>query len=302
MSLTTGASDRADIVPRLATQDSFRTLGVYISPSGSQRKQMEILCDHTQNYFDYIKSSVLTEYEAYLSYMLYLRPKIVHPLPCSSLTPEQCRHIQAPALAGLLPKLHLNRHTPHAILFAGSRYGGLNLPELYTDQGISQIQYLVGHLHLEDGIGLQILCLISHTQLHVSSAKHLFNLPFSAYSKWIDHTWITSVWQFLAAIVATLNVQKHWVPPLPRMGDRMLMDIALDLGLPPVSLRKINNCRLYLQVLTVSDISTADGRYLLPSAIEGHTEQALFYGPIVVDPRSGILGNFYLTISHKSAG
>jgi hypothetical protein len=100
---------------------------------------MEILCGHTQNYFDYIKSSVLTEYEAYLSYMLYLRPKIVYPLPCSSLTPEQCRHIQAPALAGLLPKLHLNRHTPHAILFAGSRYGGLNLPELYTDQGISQI-------------------------------------------------------------------------------------------------------------------------------------------------------------------
>ncbi len=64
-----------------------------------------------------------------------------------------CRAIQAPALAGLLPKLHLNRHTPRAVLFAGPRYGGLSLPETYIDQGFGQLQLAFGHLKLDDENG-----------------------------------------------------------------------------------------------------------------------------------------------------
>jgi hypothetical protein len=38
------------------------------------------------------------------------------------LSSTQCRMIQAPDLVALLPKLHLNRHTPHAVIFAGPLY------------------------------------------------------------------------------------------------------------------------------------------------------------------------------------
>jgi hypothetical protein len=82
--------------------------------------------------------------EAYWSYILFLRPKLTYPLPVCSLTQKQCRVIQAPALAALLPKLHLNHHTPRAVLFGGLRYGGLDLPELYTDQGYGQLKLLIG--------------------------------------------------------------------------------------------------------------------------------------------------------------
>jgi hypothetical protein len=64
-----------------------------------------------------LPTSTLAPDEAFWSHMTYLRPKLTYPLPCSSLTEKKCKSIQAPALAGLLPKLHLNCHTPHAVLF-----------------------------------------------------------------------------------------------------------------------------------------------------------------------------------------
>lgn len=54
--------------------------------------------------------------EAYISYMQYLCPRLIYPLPCSSLAQQQCRYVQAPALAAMIPKIHLKRHTSHSLL------------------------------------------------------------------------------------------------------------------------------------------------------------------------------------------
>jgi hypothetical protein len=34
------------------------------------------------------------------------------------------------------------------------KYGGLDLPEFYTDQGFGQLRLLIGHLKLRDEVGL----------------------------------------------------------------------------------------------------------------------------------------------------
>ncbi len=130
--LTTGCHRLLDKVPRINPRDAFHTLVVYISPSGSQKKQISVLRGYSETYSTTIHSSTLTPGEAYWSYSLYLHPKLTG---CTSLTQQQCKYIQASALAALLPKMHLNHHTPHAVLFSESRLGGLSLPDLYTDQG-----------------------------------------------------------------------------------------------------------------------------------------------------------------------
>jgi hypothetical protein len=66
---------------------------------------------HADDFYVAISSSSMSSDEAFWAYMLYLRPKLTYPLPCTSFTEAQCRKIQAPALAALLPKLHLNRHS-----------------------------------------------------------------------------------------------------------------------------------------------------------------------------------------------
>ncbi len=183
MDLTTGSSINKTTVPRIEISESFRTLGVHISPSGSQTKQLNILRQHSENYFIHVSASSLTPEETYTSYALYLRPKLIYPLPCSSLTQIQCKHVQAPALAALISKLRLNRHMAHVIIFGDYRYGGLGLPDLYTDQGYGQLKMLIGHLKLEDEIGELILIAISHLQIHIGSGTPFFSLPYTSYVK-----------------------------------------------------------------------------------------------------------------------
>jgi hypothetical protein len=47
------------------------------------------------------------------------------------------------------------------------------------------------------------------------------------------------------------------------------MDKALALHFSHTQLRQINTCRLYLQVLALSDILKADGRHILTSTMKG---------------------------------
>jgi hypothetical protein len=209
----------------------------------------------------------------HLSILICSPPRLIFPLPCSALTQQQCRHIQAPALAALLPKLHLNQHTPHAILFGELRFGGLILPDLYTVQGYGQLRLLLGHLQLRDETGQLILITISHLQLWVGSAKTFFALPYPHYALWIHHNWLMAIWKHTVQLQMQVEVEHHWLPKLLREHDLMLMDFFMTLNFSPSQLQLINRCRLFLQVLTLSDITSADGRTILPNYIKGIQSQ-----------------------------
>jgi hypothetical protein len=207
--------------------------------------------------------------KAYLSYTLYIRPKLLYPLPCTSFTPAQCCTIQAPALAALLPKLKLNRHSPRAVLFSGPTYGGLSLPDLYDNQGFGQLSLFIRHLKLGDETGQLILSTLSHMQLSIGSSRPFLTTSFATYGKLIEPNWITSIWSYAKLTNTTIEVENQWLPTLAREGDATIIDAALTLNLTTSQIRQINACRIYLQVITISDISTVDGRYILPHILKG---------------------------------
>jgi hypothetical protein len=269
LSITSGHNNLPETLPRIEPTAAFRTLGVYISASGCQKKQMEVLRSHAQRYGSLLQSSTLSPSEAYLSYALYLRPKLSYPLPCTSFTPDQCRAIQAPALAALLPKLTLNRHSPRSVIFAGPKYGGLSLPDLYDDQGLGQLLLFIGHLKLEDDTGKLILSTLSHIQLYIGSSRSFFSLPTKTYGRLLEPNWITSIWSYIESANLTLEIEQLWLPKPSREGDAMIMDLATQFNLSVVQIKQLNNCRLYLQVLMLSDITEADGIHILPNMFKG---------------------------------
>jgi ribonuclease HI len=201
--------------------------------------------------------------------MMYVSPKLNYPDPSVSFTEIQCRHIQAPIMEAILPKLHLNRHTPRAVLFAGPRFGGMSIPEKYTDLGYGHLQYMVGHVKMGDDIGQLILSLVTHTQLQVGASESFLKLPYPIYAKWIDTTWVTDCWKFVHRLNMVIDLEHQWVPTLPWEGDIAIMDLALTFHLDFHQLQRIKTCCMYLQVVSVSDLATAKGDKLLSSAIQG---------------------------------
>lgn len=109
----------------------------------------------------------------------------------------------------------------------------------------------------------------SHVQLHLGVSQPFLTLPFPKHAKWVDKVWLTSVWQFLHQTSVVADIEHSWTPSLPRLHDRFLMEVALEFKFDHKQLAQINSCWLYLQVLTIADISSADDCTLLTSALAG---------------------------------
>ena len=61
------------------------------------------------------------------------------------------------------------------------------------------------------------------------------------------------------------NIHLHMVYPIiviPRERDQVVMDIFFSKSLDTLTIRRFCRCRVALEVLFLSDMTTADGRYL----------------------------------------
>jgi hypothetical protein len=131
LKLTAGSDIHNPVnIQRIEPTDSFRTLGVHISPSGSNTGAKDILLKISLDYATQIVSSTFTREDALWSYILYFLLKIRFQLPILSLSKMECLAIQVPALRAFLPKIHINRNTARSIIFGPEELGGLALPIL----------------------------------------------------------------------------------------------------------------------------------------------------------------------------
>jgi hypothetical protein len=79
--------------------------------------------------------------------------------------------------------------------------------------------------------------------------------------------WIDSHRSFLTECNAKLIVSPAWTPTLHRTKDRLIMEAAETPKTTPIDLRHVNQCRLYLKVQRLSDLSNGAGTDFLPKAL-----------------------------------
>ncbi len=145
----------------------------------------------------------------------------------------------------------------------------MGLPHPTTLQGIDKLQLFLGHLRLQDRTGALLQSDLSYLQLLTGSSSLCLNLPKQDY-EWVEQGWLTSLWQFTNQANIHFSYPDHWIPPLTRQHDCAIMEKFIQMRLPTSTLTRINRCRLYLQVITLSDIVSADGTIVLPAAKQGN--------------------------------
>ena len=178
-------------VPQISVFDTYRTLGVYISPSGTTKKSFQVLLAKAQHYQSKIIASKLPRKAALLSYNMYLLPKLGYPLPALTFSEIECHRLQSPTLAAFLPKIQLNRHIARSIVFGFIRFGGLGIRSLYSIQSLGQLTLFTGHLRVYDKSSKLLRISLFYLQLSVGSATNVLLLPSSLYIGWTDSLWLT---------------------------------------------------------------------------------------------------------------
>jgi hypothetical protein len=251
---------------QLEPWEAVRTLGVRLAPDGNMRAQFEYMVSVATHWADSLRSGYLPRHLTWTAWRTTILKTLEYPLPVTTLTRNQCNRITSIVAAAALPRCGIMRTFPRALLHAPIKYGGLNIPDLYVEQGIQHIVRLIRYSKTQQhstGILLRHSC--EHFKVQMGCNGSIFRLPLIlealATPGWVSHTW-----RFAQEYDIEITDDIPDFAP-PRQDDQLLIPLFGNYGFRGNELVLLNQCRLFLRVLWLSDLTTADGCYLERHAI-----------------------------------
>jgi hypothetical protein len=149
-------------------------------------------------------------------------------------------------------------------------YGGANFRHWYMQQGVGQLTLFMRHWRQPTSLtGKLPKCAVAWTQMSAGTSYSIFQRVTEELPH-LEAKWLTSMRTFMAQINASMELDTTGVPSLQRQHDAHIMDIILESNqFTNAQVRPLNYCRMYLQAVTISDISDATGQQLDRSKMLG---------------------------------
>ena len=245
-----------------------KLLGVQLAADGNCRDEFQTRKLKSEILAGRLENSTATPVDAYMIMAFRYCPSIFYCLPVTHFTAAQCNKIQGPFMHALLPKLRMNRHMKRATIWGPMKYGGLAFKHMHTEQLISNVRHLIGHVRKQSPTGTAFCILCDALQLYLGVAQPFFRLDPATipYRPSSTHSKISFVWESLHAINCRMDLAQQWKPSpmsLPCIMDLLLSAYERNKGtaafIQPQHLRYANNCRLWLRACYLTDITLEDG-------------------------------------------
>ena len=148
--------------------------------------------------------------------------------------------------------------------------GGASFRSLIVQQGVAQVLTFVRQWRTNSIAGKLLRIAVSWFQSQVGVSYSFLENVHTPLPQ-LESKWLKSLRTFLASINAKLRLDNPYLPKLQRLHDFCIMDAIHESGkFTPAEIRKLNYCRLYLKAMTVSDLTSIDGRSLDNSKLSGN--------------------------------
>ena len=251
-----------------------RALGVRSAPAGTWNEEYKFLKSKADRMGTVVRINKFGKRDNWTAYHSIYRPGMRYSLVATTFDFDECRQIQSKAVSAFLNGCGYNRNFPRALVFRSPLFGGTGFQHLHFEQGLAKVEFIFRSCHYPSELGDMVLIALDTFQLLAGRSQYVWEHPeLDCSYATVEGDWVQSVREFLAHVNCTLHLKKAWKPKHQRVNDRFLMDQTDDLGFSNNDLIKINRCRVYLQVLTLADITSGDGQHLLPGAMAGNREQ-----------------------------
>jgi hypothetical protein len=257
-------------IPQKAPGMPHKTLGHHKAPMGNNRTQRKILQDKCNTTANRIMRSSLNSTEARIYYEAVFLPSVNYVLPQCFFSSSDLRTIGSKAQQAFVVKCGFSRTMSLAVRYGPKELGGAGFLTLETLQGEGQILNVLKHLRTNSNISCVLKSTLAWAQLVAGVREPILEYP-SLRLPHLEGRLFPSMRKFLHAIEGSISVDAPFVPATQRQHDRYLMNMALTFGgFSDAHMRLLNYCRLYLQVVTLSDIALADGHTIDPAMQTGH--------------------------------
>ena len=252
---------------RIEVSEARRTLGVRSAGDGNMKAQFEFMKSEAKKWADAMRTNKLPRHMAWEALHTTVLRSLAYPLVATTLSEEQCRDIISPVLMQSLPKCGMNRHYPHKVAYAPISFQGIGLPSVFTTQGLDHMKALVRFSGYDEQLTSDLLrTSAEQLKLELGLNGPVFQRDWETWNKIATNCWVKHTWSF--CIKNKLLVTDDIPDFKPRRTNDKLLMRAFAQFYSGDSLKKLNQCRLYLQVVWASEIFSADNK-ILPTAWDG---------------------------------
>ena len=249
-----------------------KMLGIRLSMDGNDKDEYEFRLQQAKDWRDRLRAGHLDKHLSWLNLKTTIMKQLEYPLPVTTFTKQQCDKIMGIVLETGLSHSGINHHAPRKLVHGTLKFHGWDIPDLYVSQGIAHISVLLNFGYsLRDPTGQLLRSSAQHMLLELGTGQKLFEHDYTRLNHVVTHSWMRHTWQFFHVYNLQLDSDLPTLKLLCR-GDRFLMEDWMRFHTK--GLAQLNRCRKYLQVVCLSEIVTADGKYISKSVWEGHRDSA----------------------------
>ena len=132
---------------------------------------------------------------------------------------------------------------------------------LATEQLIEGLNLLLQHYNTTTPISDKLNSSLRYLHLQLGTNKCPLDLPCDDWAYLAPLSWINMLWRTLQVPGFQLYLNQDKLPD-PRQSDVVIMELAMETGLEKEDLMSMSRVKGKLGVIFLSDITTADGKYL----------------------------------------
>ena len=172
---------------------------------------------------------------------------------------------------------------PRAVVFGTKKYGGMHWESPLSILLTAQIALLMSSIRINDVVGQMFQIQLEWMQLFAGIARPV--MEASAVIPYLPSGWIRNLHELMVEASIQVKIAKLWRPKQRRKHDKIIMDYVHH-HFPTWMWDGINACRLYLQAITFSDLTSANG-IRIPTCIydvDARLRDSIFEFPLQTEP------------------
>ena len=247
-----------------------KTLGVWQAANGDDSGQKDKLIEKINQWSDSSQARGMSHTEARTAVKHTIGRTIRYPLAATAMSKTDCTAVQKIMKKESIGKIGVIRTAPNQVVYSPTEYGGLGQRHIYEDQTIDHISTLLQHGHSPSITGSLLRTSLEYLAIESGLPGDPMSLPVHDISWISEKTWIDTTLKALEdkniSIGSSIKGLKEW-----SNQDAFLMEKATHY-LSGIDINIFNKVRMYLQVATLSDIMTADGKEIDAPKLHGRED------------------------------
>ena len=248
------------IITRLEAHQGFKGLGVVTAPDGNWKDHVDYLINEKiKPWNKSIQTSYLQRQDVYRAAFTSIFKTIDYTLPATYMDTKQCKAINTELHKKFLPKIGIDVHLPLVYRYAPKKFQGLNSLNVEDKQFIEKMKMFLMHASTDTQLGKSIHLILEAMHIQIGTNFPIFSLNYDKYQCLSEKGWITHLWE----MTHKYNIQLkgyYEKPSVSRINDYALMDRLVEMDLHNENdMIKINRCRIFLNVMNLSDIANGNG-------------------------------------------